>query len=205
MPSPASASFSRICVYCGSSSGRSAAFSEAAAHLGALLARRGIELVYGGGGIGLMGAVADAVLAAGGRVVGVIPSFLEDKELGHKGAHEMHVVATMHDRKMKMMELADGFVAMPGGFGTLEELFEVLAWSQLELHAKPVGLLNVDGFYDGLVSCLDHMVGQRLLRGKDRDRLVHGDSPEALLEAMAAWQPPSEPKWEDPEFWDERI
>ena len=196
---------SSVCVYCGSSSGSDGKYVRAAQALGRCLASGGMRLVYGGGGIGLMGAVADAVMDSGGAVTGVIPEFLEDKELGHPGVQEMHVVATMHERKLKMIELSDAFVAMPGGFGTMEELFEVLAWSQLELHAKPVGLLNVDGFYDGLLRCLDHMVGEKLLRQKDRDRLVAERAAEPLLGAMAQWSPPSEPKWEDPEFWDERV
>ena len=195
----------RIGVYCGSSAGRGERLRAAAAQVGGLLAREGIGLVYGGGGIGLMGAVADAVLGAGGSVTGVIPRFLEDKELGHRGVQEMHVVATMHERKLKMIELADAFIALPGGFGTLEELFEVLAWSQLQLHAKPVGVLNVDGFYDGLIACLDGMVGARLLRPVDRARLVVEAEPAPLLEAMAAWRAPEIPKWDDPEFWHERV
>jgi uncharacterized protein (TIGR00730 family) len=152
-----------------------------------------------------MGALADAALAAGGQVTGVIPRFLQDKELGHRGVTSMEVVATMHERKLRMIELADAFIALPGGFGTLEELFEVLAWSQLQLHAKPVGLLNVAGFYDGLVACLDGMVAARLLRGEDRARLVVAGDPVGLLAAMRSWTAPTTAKWEDPEFWDERI
>lgn len=152
-----------------------------------------------------MGAVADGVLAGGGRVTGVIPQFLEDKELGHKGVQTMHVVETMHERKLKMMELADAFVTLPGGFGTLEELFEVLAWSQLQLHAKPVGVLNWGGYYDGLLACLERMVEERLLRGKDRERMMDAADGAGLLAQLEAWEAPSEAKWEDPEFWDERI
>lgn len=192
----------RVCVYCGSSGG---GFVARAREFGGLLAARGIELVYGGGGVGLMGAVADGVLAGGGRVTGVIPQFLEDKELGHKGVQTMHVVETMHERKLKMMELADAFVTLPGGFGTLEELFEVLAWSQLQLHAKPVGVLNWGGYYDGLLACLERMVEERLLRGKDRERMMDAADGAGLLAQLEAWEAPSEAKWEDPEFWDERI
>ncbi len=190
----------RVCVYCGSSSGDRPAYAGAARDVGRLLVSRGIDLIYGGGGVGLMGAVADSVLAGGGHVTGVIPTFLEAKELAHRGVSELHVVETMHERKLKMMELADAFIALPGGFGTLEELFEVLAWSQLQLHSKPVGLLNVSGFYDGLLGCVDHMVGEALLRGKDRGRLMHDDEPERLLEKMAVWRAPAEAKWEDPDF-----
>jgi uncharacterized protein (TIGR00730 family) len=152
-----------------------------------------------------MGALADAALAAGGQVTGVIPRFLQDKELGHPRVQDMLVVATMHERKLRMIELADAFVALPGGFGTLEELFEVLAWSQLQLHAKPVGLLNVSGFYDGLVACLDEMVEARLLRGEDRGRLVVAGDPVDLLAQIRSWRAPTTAKWEDPEFWEERI
>ncbi|MEM7383436.1 MAG: TIGR00730 family Rossman fold protein [Verrucomicrobiota bacterium] len=181
----------RIAVYCGASGGNEPAFAEAARELGAAMVVRGIGLVYGGGSVGLMGAIADAVLEAGGQVTGVIPRFLDEHELGHEGLTEMLVVDTMHERKQKMIDLADGFVAMPGGYGTLEELAEVLAWSQLGLHAGPCGLLNVAGFYDGLVQQLDHMVRTGLLRAEDRNRLSASSKAEALLERMVSWEAPA--------------
>jgi uncharacterized protein (TIGR00730 family) len=158
--------------------------------MGQLLAQRGIRLVYGGGGVGMMGAVADGVLDAGGAVTGVIPVFLNTRELKHPGVSDMRVVNTMHERKQIMVTEADGFIALPGGFGTLDELFEVLTWSQLAIHQRPVGVLNVDGFFDGVLSTLDLMVARGFLRQEDRDRVVAAADPEALLEAMAGWQPP---------------
>jgi uncharacterized protein (TIGR00730 family) len=158
--------------------------------MGQLLAQRGIRLVYGGGGVGMMGAVADGVLDAGGEVTGVIPVFLNTRELKHPGVSDMRVVETMHERKQIMVTEAGGFIALPGGFGTLDELFEVLTWSQLAIHQRPVGVLNVDGFFDGVLGTLDLMVARGFLRQEDRDRVVAAAGPEALLEAMAAWQPP---------------
>lgn len=158
--------------------------------MGQLLAQRGIRLVYGGGGVGMMGAVADGVLDAGGEVTGVIPVFLNTRELKHPGVSDMRVVETMHERKQIMVTEAGGFIALPGGFGTLDELFEVLTWSQLAIHQRPVGILNVDGFFDGVLGTLDLMVERGFLRQEDRDRVVAAAGPEALLEAMAAWQPP---------------
>ncbi len=192
-----------LAVYCGSSTGADSRFVEMASALGAVMAEREVRLVYGGGGVGLMGAVADAVLAGGGEVMGVIPQFLQDKELGHKGVTEMVVVETMHERKTAMMEYSDAFIALPGGYGTLEELFEVLAWSQLQLHAKPVGVMNVGGYYDGLLTCLDRMVSDGLLRQAERERLIACPSAEGAMDALAAWSPPKLAKWEDPEFWTE--
>lgn len=155
-----------------------------------MLVEQGIDLVYGGGSVGLMGAVADAVLEGGGKVTGIIPTFLDNKELGHQGLSELIIVETMHERKIKMFDMADGFIALPGGLGTMEELFEVLAWSQLAIHRHPCGLLNVRGYYDGLLQQLRHMVSSGLLRGEDRSRLIASDDPSELLEAMRFWTPP---------------
>ena len=158
--------------------------------MGLFMASRGIRLVYGGGGVGMMGAVANGVLEGGGEVIGVIPVFLNTRELQHAGVADMRVVETMHERKQIMVTEADGFVALPGGFGTLDELFEVLTWSQLAIHDRPVGILNVDGFFDGILITLNVMVQRGFLRQEDRDRVVSGTTPESLIEAMAAWQAP---------------
>nr|WP_223650693.1 TIGR00730 family Rossman fold protein [Hymenobacter psoromatis] len=187
-----------VAVYCGSSSGNQEMYTQQAQAMGRELARRGLTLVYGGGRVGLMGIIADAVLAAGGRVIGVIPRFLADKELAHRGCTELHVVDTMHQRKLLMADLADGFVAMPGGFGTLEELFEVLTWGQLGLHGKPVALLNTLGFYDKLLALLDHMRAEAFLRPENQAQLLHHADAAALLDAMAEYQPASVEKWLTP-------
>jgi uncharacterized protein (TIGR00730 family) len=184
-----------VAVYCGSSSGNQTVYTQQAQEMGRELARRGLTLVYGGGCVGLMGTIADAVLAEGGKVIGVIPGFLADKELAHKGCTELHVVETMHQRKLLMADLAEGFVAMPGGFGTLEELFEVLTWGQLGLHGKPVGLLNTLGFYDALLALLDHMSGEAFLRSENRGQVLQHASAAALLDAMEAYQPVRLEKW----------
>jgi uncharacterized protein (TIGR00730 family) len=187
-----------VAVYCGSSSGNQEMYVQQAQEMGRELARRGLTLVYGGGCVGLMGVIADAVLAEGGKVIGVIPGFLADKELAHKGCTELHVVETMHQRKLLMADLADGFVAMPGGFGTLEELFEVLTWGQLGLHGKPVGLLNTLGFYDALLALLDHMSGEAFLRTENRDQVLQNASAATLLDAMEQYQPLRLEKWLTP-------
>ena len=161
-----------ICVFCGSSVGNNPAFTEAAKSLGQQLAANDIQLIYGAGNVGLMGIIAEAVLQNGGKVTGVIPDFLWDKEVGHTGLTEVHVVDSMHIRKQKMASLADGFIAMPGGFGTLEELAEILTWVQLELIKKPVGLLNVNGFYTPLLNQLDHMVQSGFLKAQNRALLI---------------------------------
>ncbi|RZK13646.1 MAG: TIGR00730 family Rossman fold protein [Hymenobacter sp.] len=184
-----------LAVYCGSSSGNQPIYTQQAQAMGRELARRGSTLVYGGGCVGLMGTIADAVLAEGGKVIGVIPGFLADKELAHKGCTELHVVETMHQRKLLMADLADGFVAMPGGFGTLEELFEVLTWGQLGLHGKPVGLLNTLGFYDSLLGLLDHMSAEAFLRAENRQQVLQSVNAVALLDAMEAYQPVRLEKW----------
>ncbi len=184
-----------ICVYCGSSPGIDPAYWSAAESFGSLLGRRGIRLIYGGGDVGLMGAIADAVLAADGEVVGVIPQGLVDREVAHLGVTELHITRSMHERKAMMAELADGFVAMPGGLGTLEELFEILTWAQLGLHHKPVGLLNVAGYYDALVEFVDHTVNAGFVRDEHRALFCSDTDGEALLGKFEAWAPPLIPKW----------
>ena len=187
-----------LAVYCGSSAGANPIYQQQAGLMGQTLAAAGLTLVYGGGRVGLMGAVADATLAAGGRAIGVIPDFLAEKELAHLGLTELHVVRSMHERKLLMAELADGFVAMPGGFGTLEELFEVLTWGQLGLHQKPVGVLNVAGYYDHLLRALDRMRDDQLLRAENRGQLLEAATPAALLEKLQAYQPLHLEKWLTP-------
>jgi uncharacterized protein (TIGR00730 family) len=180
----------RICVFCGASDGRDPRYADVAASVGGSLARRGIELVYGGGCLGLMGAVADGALAAGGRVTGVIPAGLVDRELAHRGVTELRIVTSLHERKATMAELADGFLALPGGLGTLEELAEVLSWAQLGLHAKPVGALDVGGFFRPLVAYLDHAGREGFIAASHRDLLLVDDDLDRLLERFATWQPP---------------
>ena len=159
------------------------------------MAERKLTLVYGGGAVGLMGIVADAALAAGGEVIGIIPQSLKDKEIGHSGLTRLEVVDGMHARKARMAELSDAFIALPGGLGTLEELFEVWTWGQLGYHGKPLGLLEVNGFYSKLTSFLDHIVGEGFVREAHRDMLQMSDSPQTLLDALDAWQPSVPPKW----------
>ena len=170
-----------LCVFCGSSTGTDGRYSAAARELGGALAARGIRLVYGGAGVGLMGALADAVLEAGGDVVGVIPESLERKEVAHRGLRDLRVVSSMHERKALMAELADGFVALPGGIGTLEELFEVWTWAHLGYHAKPCAIYNVAGFYTGLTAFLDHVAAAGFLKPESREMLIVEDSLERLL------------------------
>ncbi|WP_326568421.1 TIGR00730 family Rossman fold protein [Amycolatopsis rhabdoformis] len=186
----------RICVFCGSSMGFSPVYAEAAAALGKLLAQRGIGLVYGGASVGTMGAVADAALAAGGEVIGVIPEALSSVEIAHAGLTELHVVPDMHQRKAKMAALSDGFLALPGGAGTLEELFEVWTWAQLGLHAKPIGLVDVAGYYSGLVSFADHMVTEGFLGAGYRDLLLVDADASTLLDQFTEYTPPAPPKWD---------
>lgn len=187
--------FRRICVYCGSSNDVDERFKSAARQMGTLLAQRGIGVVYGGGSVGLMGIVADAALAAGGEVLGVIPDKLQRLELGHDGLTELFVVDSMHARKMLMAQLSDGFVALPGGFGTLEEISEVTTWSQLNYHKKPVGLLNVDGYYDHLIAWIRTAVAQGFIRTPHRDLLCAADTPEALLQRLADAEIPALADW----------
>lgn len=179
-PSPLS-----ICVYCGSRHGARAAYTAAAQALGQAIGRQGWQLVYGGGKVGLMGEVADATLAAGGRVVGVIPESLQKREVGHAGLTELHVVRTMHQRKQLMAERADVFIALPGGIGTLEELYEVWTWRQLGYHDQPIGLLNTEGYYDALLAFMDHSVAEGFLSPEQRANLVVGDDPVGLLQLLA--------------------
>lgn len=187
----------RVCVYAGSSPGARAEFAAAARELGTLLARRGIGVVYGGGNVGLMGALADAALAAGGEVVGVIPHHLAEKELGHTGVTQLHAVETMHERKARMAAESDGFIALPGGIGTIEELFESLTWLQLGLHAKPVGLLNVAGYYDKLIAFLETMEAERFIRPEHRAMLLVESEPTPLLDRLLAFTAPDVAKWLD--------
>jgi uncharacterized protein (TIGR00730 family) len=187
--------FQRICVFCGSNTGNSVAYRDAAIALGRLLANRGIELVYGAGNIGLMGVLAEAVLQSRGRVIGVIPEALMAREVGHLGLTALHIVKSMHERKAMMSDLSDGFIAMPGGFGTFEEFCEVVTWSQLGIQSKPCGLLNVEGYYDSLLSLFDHAVREGFLRQENRRLVVEGRNPANLLEAMANFQPPTVSKW----------
>ena len=186
-----------VCVYCGSNSGSDPAYAGAARELGALLARQGLGLVYGGGRVGLMGTIADAALAAGGEVIGVIPEMLVKMEVAHLGLADLRVVGSMHERKALMVDLADAFIALPGGFGTLEEFSEVLTWAQLGLHRKPYGLLNVAGFYDPLLAFFDQAVATNFIRLAHRELVISETDPARLLDLLAAVQPPRLPKWID--------
>ena len=179
----------KVCVFCGSSLGLNPAYAEAARILGMLLAVQGTTLVYGGASVGIMGQLADAVLEHGGKVIGVIPEVLVAKEVSHPGLSELIVVGSMHERKTVMAELADGFIALPGGLGTLEELFEILTWAQLGLHGKPCGLLNIAGYYDALLQFLDHAVAQQLVSGRHRALLTVCESPAALMEIFVTLEP----------------
>ena len=185
----------RIAVFCGASPGVSPFYLEVAEALGRFLAREGVGVVYGGASVGLMGAMANAALAAGGEVVGVIPRALVDRELAHPGLSELRIVDSMHERKALMAALSDGFVALPGGTGTLEEIFEVWTWAQLGYHAKPCALLNAGGFYDHLIRFLDHAVAEGFTQPRYRDMLVVADSAEAVLAAFRRYEPPP-PKWQ---------
>jgi uncharacterized protein (TIGR00730 family) len=184
-----------VCVFCGSNPGGRADYLDAAVTLGRTLAQRGITLVYGGARAGLMGAVADAALAAGGRVVGVIPQSLIDREIGHVGLTELHVVHSMHERKQQMADRASGFIALPGGFGTLEEFCEIVTWAQLGIHAKPCALLNVANYYDGLLSFLDHAVDEQFIKPQYRALAMSDSDPVRLLDRMARYEPPKLTQW----------
>jgi len=189
----------RICVFAGSGTGSRPDYSTAAQELGTLLAARGLEVVYGGGHTGLMGVLADAALAGGGSVVGIIPEALQDRELAHTTVSRLEVVDSMHSRKARMAELADAFIALPGGIGTLEELFEIFTWAQLGLHAKPFGLLNAAGYYDALIRFLDTTVAEGFMRTDQRALLEVAADPEDLLLALAACHPaPAGPRWLNP-------
>jgi hypothetical protein len=187
----------RVCVFTGSSPGARAEYARAAEQLGSLLAARGCTLVYGGANVGLMGILADAVLADGGRVIGVIPDGLLAKEVAHHGISELRVVASMHERKATMAELSDGVVALPGGLGTLEEFFEMLTWAQLGIHAKPCGLLDVHGYYDALLAFLDHAVDERFVAPAHRALILAERDPTTLLDRMARYRAPAIEKWLD--------
>ena len=185
----------KICVYCGSSTGKEAAYTDAAIALGQALHERGIGLVFGGGAVGIMGKVSDAVLDAGGEVIGVIPRALAVKEVAHENLTKLHVVASMHERKAMMAELADGFIALPGGWGTLEEIFEMLTWAQLGFHDKPCGLLNIDGYYNHLVGFLENSFEQQFVNELYRPMLMTSNEPESLLDQFASYTAPKVRKW----------
>ena len=184
-----------VCVFCGSNFGASEVYAEAAAATGRTIARRGVRLVYGGAKVGLMGVLADAALAAGGEVVGVIPGALVEREIAHAGLTELRTVTSMHERKATMADLSDGFMALPGGAGTLEELFEIWTWGQLGHHRKPVGILNVGGFFDALLAFLDHQAGQGFMRPEHRSMLMEEIEPGRLLDRFATYRPPAVEKW----------
>ncbi|AZY47878.1 LOG family protein [Bordetella avium] len=188
-------SLNQICVYCGSNNGRQPEYIEQARAFGRELVKRDIGLVYGGAAVGLMGAVADAVIEAGGRAIGIIPERLMQKELAHRGLTELHVVQTMHERKSMMAEKADGFVALPGGAGTLEELFEAWTWAQLGMHQKPCGLLNIAGYYDALATFLDHVADEAFMQPQHRAMLSIEADPALLLDRFANYVAPTVPKW----------
>jgi len=188
----------RLCVFLGSNTGRRPEYEQAAGALGTLLAQQGIALVYGGASVGLMGALADAALKAGGEVIGVIPQRLVDKEIAHTGLSDLRIVGSMHERKALMAELSDGFIALPGGAGTLEELFEVWTWAQLGSHAKPCAMLNVEGYFDRLLGFLDHSVEESFMRREHRDMLLSAQDPSDLLEKLRNYRAPTVTKWIDP-------
>jgi uncharacterized protein (TIGR00730 family) len=180
----------RICVFCGSSTGAREAYAAGAKRLGELMAERGIRLVFGGGCIGLMGIMADTVLAHGGEATGVIPDGLVQREIAHRGLTKLHVVETMHQRKALMADLADAFIALPGGYGTLEEFAEIVTWSQLGIQMKPCALLNIEGYWDGLLNFIDHAVSEDFVRAENRGLILVGPTPEEVLDKIAAWKPP---------------
>lgn len=185
----------RICVFCGSNPGNDPAYLDAAQTLGAAIVTRGYELVYGGAEVGLMGAVADAALEAGGRVVGVMPKALIDKEIGHKNLSEQHIVSSMHERKALMADLSDGFIALPGGVGTLEEIFEIWTWAQLGHHDKPLAFMNILGFYDPLCAFLDHQSSEGFVRKGHRDMAIFSKNAEEILRAFETYDAPELQKW----------
>ena len=184
-----------ICVFCGSNSGARSSYADAARELGRTIAARGLRLIYGGAAVGLMGELANAALAAGGVAIGVIPAALLEREIAHSGLTELHAVRSMHERKARMADLSDGFIALPGGAGTLEELFEIWTWGQLGHHKKPVGLLNVEGFFDPLLSFIDQQCRERFMRPEHRDMLLTDTDAGRLLDRFTAYQAPSVEKW----------
>ena len=185
----------RICVYCGSNTGTRPDYAEAARNLAEVLVRHDLELVYGGAAKGIMGVIADTVLEHGGNAHGVIPKLLEEKEIAHSGLTQLHVVATMHERKSMMAELSDGFIALPGGFGTLEEIIEILTWGQLQFHDKPCGLLNVSGYFDHLLAYLDHAEQEGFLRAENRQMLLQDTEPAGLVRQFERYTAPHVDKW----------
>jgi uncharacterized protein (TIGR00730 family) len=187
----------RICVFCGSNPGANPQYTAAAQRIGAILAHRQLTLVYGGGNVGLMGVVANAVLDAGGEVIGVIPQALADLEVAHTGLPDLRIVGSMHERKALMADLSDGFIALPGGIGTLEEFCEVLTWAQLGMHVKPCGLINVEGYFDHLITFLDHAVRERFFRAEHRTMVLLEEDPDTLLNRFDAYRPPHLEKWID--------
>lgn len=187
-----------VCVFCGSSSGARMSYVDAARRMGVEISRRSLRLVYGGGRVGLMGELADAALAEGGEVFGVIPKALLEKEISHQGLTDLHVVGSMHERKKLMGDLSDGFVALPGGYGTFEEFLEVLSWAQLSIHDKPCGLLDVDGFYEPLSTFFDAAVVEGFVQPDHRALVLKEEDPSGLLDAMESYEPPSTKKWIEP-------
>lgn len=186
-----------VCVYCGSSPGADPSFGEVADALGHLIAARGLRLVYGGGHVGLMGSLADAVLGQGGEVHGVITHALQGKEVAHTGLTKLDVVGTMHERKARMSDLADGFIMLPGGFGTLDEYFEALTWTQLGVHSKPCAILDVNGYFEPLIAFIGSATELRFIRPEHRDMIITGTDPASVLDQIAVWQPPATDKWLD--------
>lgn len=187
----------RICVFCGSSKGMRPAYEAAAIEMGEVLVKRGLGLVYGGGNVGLMGVIADTVKQAGGEVIGVIPESLAAKELAHQDLSDLIVVKSMHERKAIMADYADGFIAMPGGYGTFEEICEIITWAQLGFHRKPCGLLNVDNYYAPLLALFDHAVDEGFVRAEHRPLVLESNDPEHLLDLFESYQPPALEKWID--------
>jgi uncharacterized protein (TIGR00730 family) len=191
--------FRRLCIFCGSQIGHDPSYAAAAGDVGRLLAQRGVGVVYGGGHVGMMGVLAEAALAAGGEVIGVIPDGLKRRELAYENLTELIVTRTMHERKQRMADLSDGFVALPGGFGTFEEFCEIVTWAQLGLHAKPCGLLNVKGYYDPMLAMFEHALREGFLLPQHRTLVLTAQEPAALLAAMESWRPPPLQKWLTPE------
>lgn len=189
----------RVCVFCGSNQGARPVYDQIARAVGTTLARRGLEVVYGGGRVGLMGAVADSAMEAGGTVIGVIPDALFERELGHQGLTDLRVVSSMHERKALMAELSDGFIALPGGFGTFEEFCEILTWAQLGLHSKPCGIVNADGYYDSLLDMIDYATKEEFVHPDHRSLILVEESVEDLLDVMINYSPPKVAKWIDRE------
>ncbi|MHC1706773.1 MAG: TIGR00730 family Rossman fold protein [Bacteroidales bacterium] len=184
-----------ICVFCGSSTGSDPVYSDAASELGSAIAAAGFRLIYGGASVGIMGILADSTLKVKGEVIGVIPSFFSKKEIAHNNLSELIFVESMHERKLKMAELSDGFIALPGGYGTLDELFEMLTWSQLDLHQKPIGLLNVKGYFDPLISLFDKMTEEKFLKPAHRQMILCSENSSDLLQMMQEYQPVRLEKW----------